>query len=781
MPAAAVTVTATFTETAATKYAVTISGVDEAEGSVTADVTEAAADDTVTLTVTAAEGYEVEAVTAAETDNAENAVNVTEGSDGEYTFTMPAAAVTVTATFKAIPKYPISIGTIDESEGSVTADVTEAAAGDTVTLTVTAAEGYVVSAVTATEDEAPNNTHAATHVSGDTYSFTMPAAAVTVTATFRSNDAQTYAVGIAPATNGSVTADMTEAAEGDTVTLTVTAEQGYEIEDVVVTNDEDDSDVAVSTDADGVYTFTMPAAAVTVTATFTETAEEDIPLSNVEITLIPAGTVIKVGDSLPNASTTTEGVTLTTVWNPAETTEAGTYTADITIKAEAGYTLTGATCTVDGDEAQATSEEFTVNKSIEVEAAAEEKFDVTVEVTPSAGGSAEAQVNGVKVVKAAEGDEVTVVIEPNEGYEIASVTFDGASVDWDDADNYVFTMPGVPVTLTVTFKESEGGDEPDVPGESDGTVDAAVDVTPSVEGGAASATVSESTVTEAIDKAIENAIKNDPNLDEDSNIEVEAVTITATSDETVDTAQVTLSEAAVKKLAAVSTVTIETNVGKVSLPQEVLADQNQALTLVVAEAESTADVSGADAEKIVATYDVSVKDAQNVELPISNLKTPIVLEFNIGTDCDSETMLAYVDNGAIKRITSSKYNKATGFITGTISHLTEIVVVTPDLISDYYVITGTTNGTGGAGKTLVVNLNGNYNGTQVVTLAITYKNADGTQTVNALTQNVNAGNQQVTFSYNGNPEKIDIYVSSGLPNLADKELGVEIYDSVTEN
>lgn len=72
-----------------------------------------------------------------------------------------------------------------------------------------------------------------------------------------------YAIGIDPAiANGTVTADKTQAIEGETVTLTVTPAQGYEQETLFYTTDGGTTETITGT------TFVMPAADVTVTATF---------------------------------------------------------------------------------------------------------------------------------------------------------------------------------------------------------------------------------------------------------------------------------------------------------------------------------------------------------------------------------------------------------------------------------------------------------------------------------------------------------------------------------
>ena len=82
--------------------------------------------------------------------------------------------------------------------------------------------------------------------------------------------------------NGSVTCDKTEAAEGETVTLTVTPDDGYELETLTVTTVDGEPSGApvlrlrggsleLTPGENGTYTFQMPAAPVTVSATFKET------------------------------------------------------------------------------------------------------------------------------------------------------------------------------------------------------------------------------------------------------------------------------------------------------------------------------------------------------------------------------------------------------------------------------------------------------------------------------------------------------------------------------
>ncbi|MCC8130310.1 MAG: hypothetical protein LIO72_00920, partial [Ruminococcus sp.] len=66
-------------------------------------------------------------------------------------------------------------------------------------------------------------------------------------------------------TGGTITTDLVSATSGLTVTVEASAESGYELSGVMVT-DADEASVAVTDCGDGIYTFTMPSSAVTVSA-----------------------------------------------------------------------------------------------------------------------------------------------------------------------------------------------------------------------------------------------------------------------------------------------------------------------------------------------------------------------------------------------------------------------------------------------------------------------------------------------------------------------------------
>ncbi|MBR1804087.1 MAG: hypothetical protein IJ775_04195, partial [Muribaculaceae bacterium] len=204
----------------------------------------------------------------------------------------------------ALPKYAI---TIDENieNGTVTADKAEAEEGETVTLTVEPYDGYELGTLTYTVEGGEP-------VAIENNQFVMPAANVTVTATFNNVQPIFYSITVAESENGTVVADKTDAEEGETVTLTVTPDEGYELGTLTYTI-EGAEPVAIENNE-----FVMPAAPVTVTATFTEippvmsTVTFNAEMENATIVVKAAGEVIESGAEVA------EGTLVTIVVTPDE-------------------------------------------------------------------------------------------------------------------------------------------------------------------------------------------------------------------------------------------------------------------------------------------------------------------------------------------------------------------------------------------------------------------------------------------------------------------------------
>ena len=261
----------TMTKINITRYKVTVASTSN--GAIKPDYTSCAQGVTVTLTATPSTGYMLDTLTVKS-----GSTDVTVSGTGNVrTFLMPAGDVTVTATFKVIPPTTYKITVNAATNGAVTSDKTTAAAGETVTLTVTPASGYELNTL-----KVNNGDVTVTEVSTNKYTFTMPAKAVTVAATFKAEVVAPtlYTVTIKSVTNGTVTADKMSAEAGQTVTLTVAAADGYELDSLKVNN----GAVAVTDAGSGKYTFTMPAGHVEVTATF-----KAVVTRTITVTVVDAG------------------------------------------------------------------------------------------------------------------------------------------------------------------------------------------------------------------------------------------------------------------------------------------------------------------------------------------------------------------------------------------------------------------------------------------------------------------------------------------------------------
>ncbi|MCI9273390.1 MAG: hypothetical protein HFE39_05450, partial [Clostridiales bacterium] len=192
---------------APTKYPIHIESMNN--GAVTADKATAEKDETVNLTVIPENGYRlVEGSLKANNMVIENA-----------SFMMPAEAVTITAQFEKIPapKYNIHINEMEN--GTVTSDKQTAEEGETVQLMIAPVEGYQLA-----ESSLKVN-----GVAVEGTSFTMPAEDVTIDAVFEVIPPVKYQILIDSPVNGTITADKQTAAEGETVTLTVTPDDGYRL------------------------------------------------------------------------------------------------------------------------------------------------------------------------------------------------------------------------------------------------------------------------------------------------------------------------------------------------------------------------------------------------------------------------------------------------------------------------------------------------------------------------------------------------------------------------
>lgn len=177
---------------------------------------------------------------------------------------------------------------------SISASDTALTGGGTVTLTVTGlptgASASVTASPSVTISGSGSTFTASLPNSTQTYTFTASyagdgnynadSATCTVFVTRRSNGggggsggSTTYTVSTDAGRNGDVTVSPSRASYGDTVTITVDPDNGYELDELIVT-DSDGDEISVRSRGDGRYTFTMPRGRVTVEATFVEITED---------------------------------------------------------------------------------------------------------------------------------------------------------------------------------------------------------------------------------------------------------------------------------------------------------------------------------------------------------------------------------------------------------------------------------------------------------------------------------------------------------------------------
>jgi len=336
-------------------------------------------------------------------------------------------------------------------------------------VTVTAKNGDTDVALTEVQEAAQDEAaaQATTEKAKTVYTFTMPDGDVTISVT---KNAKTYAVNVAPLTNGEITASAKEAAEKETVTLTAKPATGYALKagSVKVTyKDADNTDKTVEVKADtekaNTYTFAMPAYPVNVSAEFVkEYKVTAAPAENGTVTVDPAAAV--------------EGTDVT-----------------VTVKAADNYQLKADSLTYSyqiGEDKKTEKLTLTDGKAtfkmpaadVTVSAAFEPVKAKTYSVTinPSNNGT----VTADKTTDVEAGKPVTLTVTPaDDMYTLAQLAENGLKVTYTDAagtaqpvevaegteaNTYTFEMPAADVTVAAQFTVVKYGIEVKVEGE--GTV-----------------------------------------------------------------------------------------------------------------------------------------------------------------------------------------------------------------------------------------------------------------------------------------------------------------------
>ena len=461
MPAGDVTVTVTFK---AIDYTITVTQGEN--GTIAADKTTAHVGDVVTLTNTPKEDCVFVSYTV--TDAEGNPVTVENNK-----FTMPASNVTVTATFRAytvnyLIKWgegsdwnPVNeIAMEKDGEGKwITAQPTAMTATSQFKVVKDVRDGetfigehwlgkeYQVTELPATIEGLAENTPNITLSKAGTYSFSYDPAANILVVTGEI-EPEKYTITVAEGIeHGTVVPDKTEAAAGETVTLTVTPAEGYELETLTVMNGETAVEITNNT-------FVMPAGDVTITATF----KESIVNYNLTWSVTPAegGTVeIKAGETVLTTSPAqvAAGTHITITPTPAQGYEVESVKVNgtplLTIDDDETGGEFGAPALKDfpgGISAGFGTYGFDMAEDAEV-VVTFKKTEYTITVTEPQNGAVVPSATTANM-----GDEITLTITPATGYEIDEVTVMAGEDEVELDSDYKFTMPASDVTVTVTFK-----------------------------------------------------------------------------------------------------------------------------------------------------------------------------------------------------------------------------------------------------------------------------------------------------------------------------------------
>ena len=371
----------------------------------------------------------------------------------DFTVAEETQSVEIKAAFK--PVYTVS-QEADIANGTVSVDKAKAFEKDTVNVTVKAAENYEIDEVYFMSGETKT-------VIDEPYSFEMPASNVTVGATFTEivtpPEPVKHSIITAQSNYGTIGADKQQAAEGETVNVTVTTIKDYVVSKVYYKN-YDGTVVEQIPAVGGKYSFTMPPYNVEIHAEFTYvppmpttyTVTTNTPIGG-SVTASPStglssGDLVTVyvqpSDGYYLKSLTVGGADVTNLvtwdwywnWYYGRT---GTYSFAVT-----GNTSVVATFDTwyDGDIACIYDGRFG-NVSLNVWSQALDRF--------------------VPYTSASKGDLVQVIVEPYNGYAMNSLSISernywGSSVDywqsWKHDNVYYFYMPDSDVNLYVDFTEA---------------------------------------------------------------------------------------------------------------------------------------------------------------------------------------------------------------------------------------------------------------------------------------------------------------------------------------
>ena len=326
---------------------------------------------------------------------------------------MPKSNVTVNATFKKIKR---SIITTSENGSVITNQANDSLVevGENVELTLTPNQWCELESLTVTDSHGNN-------IPVNNNTFVMPADNVTVNAKFKEINLL-HNIIIEETENGSVVTDVgPENVRVETpVNMTITPNYGYELDTLVVT-DEEGNNIPVTNNS-----FSMPITNAKITSTFKH-IKKSATLNNPEggsVTTNQAdNTKINVGDTVKLNLTPDENYELD----------------ELIVKDEAGNDIP-----VTDNSFLMPNSNVTINASYR---------HITKAITIGKSDNGTTNVNVENQAKVDAGEEVKITAEPNDNYEVQEIiVIDEEGNKIEISSDNTFVMPTKNVIITTVFK-----------------------------------------------------------------------------------------------------------------------------------------------------------------------------------------------------------------------------------------------------------------------------------------------------------------------------------------
>lgn len=402
-------------------------------------------------------------------------VEFTTNPEGVSTYDFTVAEETQSVEIKAAFKPVYTVSKEDDiANGTVSVDKAKAFEKDTVNVTVKAAENYEI-------DEVYFMSGKTKTVINAPYSFEMPASNVTVGATFTEivtpPEPEMYYITTAQSSYGTIRADKQQAAEGDTVNVTVTTSTEYVVSKVYYTDYYNTVNVPL-TGSNGSYTFVMPAHNVEIHAEYTYVPP--VPTTYTVTTNDPTGGTVTASKT----SGIEKGEWVTITVDPVD----GYWLSSLTV---GGYDVTGKVNWAwdKWNWNYVGTYSFRVYDNVEVNATYSTYDDIACFYDGRYGNVTvkvwdESSRKFVTTSDAERGDLVAIIVEPFNGFVMDSLSINergywGDSVNyeqsWKDSNVYYFRMPADDVNIYVSFKTAVVEHKVYVDKATDGTLKASTE------------------------------------------------------------------------------------------------------------------------------------------------------------------------------------------------------------------------------------------------------------------------------------------------------------------